>query len=188
MVLLIDNYDSFTYNLADFLQQLKVQVKVFRNSEPLDGIIQHKYKGVILSPGPGIPGSSGNLIKIIKHYADTHPVLGICLGHQAIGTVYGARLVKARKPMHGKISEIRVNEDYMFADMPKKFNIVRYHSLILDDLPPCLQIIGETSDGEIMALRHKNLNLRGLQFHPEAFLTQYGFDMLRNWVNMNYFK
>ncbi len=186
MLLLIDNYDSFTYNLVDYLCQLQVEVKVFRNSETLEEVSRFNYKGVILSPGPGVPESSGNLLKILRYFAGSHPILGICLGHQAIGSMYGARIVRAGKPMHGKISKIRVEDDYLFNNMPDQLEIVRYHSLILDNLPACLKIIARTSEGEIMAIRHENLNIRGLQFHPEAFLTQYGFDMIRNWINVNF--
>jgi anthranilate synthase component 2 len=185
LVLLIDNYDSFTYNLADYLLQLGTKIKICRNDEPFTEIVSQEYTGVILSPGPGRPEISGNLIRLIAYYEDRLPLLGICLGHQAIGQHYGAPLIKALRPMHGKRSFIFTHEDYLFKSLPEKFQVVRYHSLILQYTTGGIEPIAHTADGEIMAIRHREKNIRGVQFHPEAVLTEYGMDILRNWISEN---
>lgn len=185
MILLVDNYDSFTYNLVDYLLQLNTNLKIFRNDTPLEWIQDLDYTGVILSPGPGKPENSGNLYKLIAYFEDKLPILGICLGHQALGTHFGARLIKARKPMHGKRSTIRVKEDYLFKSFPENFRVVRYHSLILEELGEDIEPIAFTDQGEIMAIRHKTKNIRGVQFHPEAFLTDFGFEIIKNWILNN---
>ncbi|MEM6359567.1 MAG: aminodeoxychorismate/anthranilate synthase component II [Bacteroidota bacterium] len=186
MILLVDNFDSFTYNLVDYFEQLGVQCKVFRNNVPLEEIQSFKYEGLVLSPGPSIPENSGNLASVIKYYYDQLPILGICLGHQAIGQFFGARLHKAIKPMHGKISKIKVKHDPIFRGLEQYFEVVRYHSLILS-LSPDHPIIplAYTEENELMALRHKVLPIWGLQFHPEAALTQYGLEILGNWISIN---
>ncbi len=184
MILVVDNFDSFTYNLVDYLRQLGQHINVKRNNSPLSEILSEEYKGVVLSPGPGIPKNAGQLMKIVDHYIGNVPLLGICLGHQAIGEYYNAKLIKAKKPMHGKISEVIHKNDPLFYKIPQRFNVVRYHSLIFNDLPDQLKIIATTRDGEIMALKHKSLLAYGVQFHPEAILTEFGLQILKNWINL----
>lgn len=187
MVLLLDNFDSFTYNLVDYLSQLGVGVKVFRNDVDMRTITSEEYSGVVISPGPETPEKAGNLLSILSHYIGKVPILGICLGHQAIGQHFGAELVKAEKPMHGKISKIQIwNEGRIFNGLPEKFNVVRYNSLIIKNLPEELVCLASTESGEIMALRHSSVPLWGLQFHPEAALTQYGLTILKNWLTSNH--
>ena len=183
--MLLDNFDSFTYNLVDYFEQLNVTPKVIRNNQSLEEITDNKYKGIVLSPGPGLPEESGNLMNVIGHYAGKLPILGICLGHQAIGQFFNATILKAKKPMHGKISRIFLEDDYLFKDIPDEISTVRYHSLILGNLPENLEIIARTENKEIMAIRHQIFNIRGLQFHPEAILTEYGKMILQNWVRQN---
>jgi anthranilate synthase/aminodeoxychorismate synthase-like glutamine amidotransferase len=185
VILLLDNFDSFTYNLVDYFHQLGVQVQVERNDRPLAEIVRQPYSGVVLSPGPEVPSKAGNLMEVLGHYAPTHPVLGICLGHQAIGAYFGAQLVKAEKPMHGKISDIEVEPKGLFQGLPARFKVVRYHSWLIRDLPDSLQATAYTPQGELMALRHRTLPIAGVQFHPEAVLTQYGLEMLENWITLN---
>ncbi len=184
MILLLDNYDSFTYNLVDYFQQLEVEVKVFRNDDPLDKIQDAgPYTGIVLSPGPERPQFSGNLLSVTKVFLGKVPVLGICLGHQAIAEHLGASLVKAQYPMHGKISRIKTTGGDIFNGLPEEFEVVRYHSLIVEKLPDSLIPTAFTDKGELMAFQGSNkLMAWGLQFHPEAILTQYGLEMLRNWV------
>ena len=158
---------------------------IFRNNQNMEDITRHSYKGIVLSPGPGLPSDSGNLMEVLHYYYKKLPILGICLGHQAIGQYFNAKIVKANKPMHGKISELNLHDDYIFNGFPRQIRTVRYHSLVLDQLPDTLDIIAGTRDEEIMAIRHKALNIRGLQFHPEAILTDYGMEMIRNWVTHN---
>jgi len=185
LILLVDNYDSFTYNLVDYLLQMKVSLKVIRNDDPLEEIREKAIRGIILSPGPGRPENSGNLMQLIRHYVDKLPILGICLGHQALGMLFGSRLVRASKPMHGKRSFISVSEDYLFASLPRNFQVVRYHSLILENPGQNMEVIALTDENEIMAIRHTFKNLRGVQFHPEAILTDHGFKILENWIEYN---
>ncbi len=182
MILLLDNFDSFTYNLVDYFGQLNIECDVLRNDLPLEKIKAGNYHGVVLSPGPENPQKAGNLMAVLEHYELKLPILGICLGHQAIGEYFGAELVKAEKPMHGKISEIICTDQGMFGGVPPKTEIVRYHSLILRDLPPSLVSTATTAKGEIMAIKHLSLPIWGLQFHPEAILTTFGLKMLENWV------
>ena len=183
MILLLDNYDSFTYNLVDYFNQLNVEVKVMRNDEPLDGLIDLDIQGVVLSPGPEKPQSSGHLLKVAEHYFGKLPLLGICLGHQAIGVLQGSDLVKAEKPMHGKLSTIRAQEGILFRDLPDHFEVVRYHSLILKNIPKGYLATALTDQNEIMAIENEGLMACGIQFHPEAVLTQYGIEILRNWAS-----
>lgn len=183
--MLLDNFDSFTYNLVDYFEQLNVKPKVYRNNQSLEEITNHDYNGVVLSPGPGLPEESGNLLNVIEHYENKLPILGICLGHQAIGQFFNATILKAAKPMHGKISTVLLESDYLFKDIPDEIHAVRYHSLILGNLPDNLEIIARTENKEIMAIRHQFLNIRGLQFHPEAILTEFGKKILQNWVIQN---
>ncbi len=182
LILLLDNFDSFTYNLQDYFAQANVRCKIVRNQRDPKEIFSGSYKGIVLSPGPGKPETAGCMTEVIRYYERTHPILGICLGHQAIGEYFGANLVKAAVPMHGKVSTISVSNDLVFSGMPSHVNVVRYHSLILKDLPPCLEVTAYSDKGEVMAIRHKTKPIVGLQFHPEAILTDNGRQMLHNWV------
>ena len=183
MILLVDNYDSFTYNLVDYFQQLNVEVDVLRNDQPFDKFFEKEYSGVVLSPGPETPETAGQLLKIAKSFVGKTPILGICLGHQALGMLQGAKLTKAIRPMHGKLSAIRTEEGIVFSGLPETFNVVRYHSLVLKDLPEGFKITAKTVEKEIMAMESEALMLSGIQFHPEAVLTEYGIEMLRNWAS-----
>lgn len=184
MILLLDNYDSFTYNLVDYFDQLGVKSHVLRNSIPLDEIKRNSYKGVVLSPGPETPDKAGNLMAVIDYYHDKLPMFGICLGHQAIGQYFGANLVKAKAPMHGKVSVISHSDDILFKNLPKKINVVRYNSLLIAGGRHC-EVIASTSEDENMAIKHKELPLWGVQFHPEAALTENGLQILKNWATYN---
>ncbi|MDX5418726.1 MAG: aminodeoxychorismate/anthranilate synthase component II [Hymenobacteraceae bacterium] len=184
MLLLLDNFDSFTYNLVDYFGQLGVEVHVVRNDVPLEELQKLPISGIVLSPGPGEPGKAGVMMEVIRHYHEQVPMLGICLGHQALGEFFGATLTKGIKPMHGKISEITCEDDPIFAGLPQKMPVVRYHSLVLKQIPDGIIPLAYTAEGELMAFRHQALPLYALQFHPEAALTTYGLDMLRNWVSI----
>ncbi|MEL6539104.1 MAG: aminodeoxychorismate/anthranilate synthase component II [Bacteroidota bacterium] len=185
MILLLDNFDSFTYNLVDYFEQLKVECQVVRNNTPLEEIQQIPFQGICLSPGPETPQQAGIMPELIQEFYDKIPMLGICLGHQALGMFFGAKLVKASKPMHGKVSTIRTqSSDWLFSNMPEEMEVVRYHSLILHHLPSTLEATAHSDVGEVMAFRHHALPLHGLQFHPEAWLTQNGLQMLSNWADL----
>nr|WP_238354641.1 aminodeoxychorismate/anthranilate synthase component II [Fulvivirga marina] len=172
--------------MVDYFQQLGVKCEVIRNNVPLEMITSGDYKGLIISPGPEIPQKAGNLMKVLDYYHQKLPVIGICLGHQAIGAFFGSRLVKAAKPMHGKISKITLEEDVLFDGLPKKISVVRYNSLIVqEEIGGATKAIAYAEDGEIMALRHEKLPIWGVQFHPEAALTEYGLDILKNWLTYN---
>lgn len=184
-LLVLDNFDSFTYTLVDYLQQAGADCTVVRNTVPLSAIIARSYDGLVLSPGPGTPRQAGNLMAVIDHYHTRLPMLGVCLGQQAIGLFFGARLGLAARPMHGKVSAIRVATcDVLFRNMPDRFNITRYHSLVLQTLPPALLALAHTDAGEIMAIRHRRWPLWGVQFHPEAVLTEHGLALLKNWTGV----
>lgn len=182
MILLLDNFDSFTYNLQDYFAQVGVECKIYRNNADPKKIFKGSYKGVVLSPGPGRPASSGCLMEVIHYYEKTLPILGICLGHQAIGEYFGAKLKKAEVPMHGKVSQIIQRDDVILKGLPQEINVVRYHSLVLTAIPSCLEVTAHTSKREVMAIKHKTLPIHGLQFHPEAALTEKGLQMLHNWA------
>jgi anthranilate synthase component 2 len=184
VILIIDNFDSFTYNLLDYFEQLGEPVIVRRNNVALTEIQRLDFRAIVLSPGPGVPGEAGIMGEVIRQYHQRVPILGICLGHQALGEFFGARLTKAIRPMHGKISEIYCEEDDLFAGLPKKMPVVRYHSLVVEQLGEDLQPLGFTREGELMAFRHTRFPIYGLQFHPEAILTTYGLNMLHNWLSM----
>ncbi|MHC2990578.1 para-aminobenzoate synthase [Pontibacter sp. HJ8] len=184
MLLLLDNFDSFTYNLVDYFGQLGVEAHVVRNDVKLEELLELPVTGIVLSPGPGVPKEAGIMMEVIQHYHKHVPMLGICLGHQALGEFFGATLVKGIQPMHGKISEITCEADPLFEGIPHKMPIVRYHSLVLRHSPDCIMPLAYTAQGELMAFRHRSLPLYALQFHPEAALTTYGLDMLRNWVTI----
>lgn len=185
MILLLDNFDSFTYNLVDYFQQLGVEVKVFRNNVSLEEITKYNYDGIVLSPGPETPSKAGNLLQIIDYYQHL-PMLGICLGHQAIGEYFGAKVEKANQPMHGKCSPIFHQQTSLFRNLPSPLTIVRYHSLIVKELPNCLEKIAETNAQEIMALKHKEQAIYGVQFHPESILSEFGIELLSNWLEINH--
>lgn len=184
MLLLLDNFDSFTYNLVDYFGQLGIETYVVRNNTSLEEVQRLPVKGIILSPGPGAPAQAGCMMALIKEYHNKVPMLGICLGHQALGEFFGAKLEKGIRPMHGKISSITCVQDSIFEDLPEKMDVVRYHSLVLTQTPEVIIPLAQTGDGELMAFRHKTLPLYALQFHPEAALTTYGLEMLRNWATI----
>ena len=184
MILLVDNFDSFTFNLVDYFEQLGTSVHIIRNNVSPDAIDINKFKGIVLSPGPGHPDKAGYLMAIIHKFQGSIPMLGICLGHQAIGKYYGAEIIKAVEPMHGKISSIEIKKDPIFRDMPDVIKVVRYHSLVLSTIPENLTPIAFTSKQEIMAIKHNKLPIYGVQFHPEAYLTSYGIKLLQNWLLM----
>ncbi|MFC6996820.1 anthranilate synthase component II [Rufibacter roseus] len=184
MLLLLDNFDSFTYNLYDYFRQLGVAVEVRRNNVPIEELEAMPLSGIVLSPGPGTPEKAGVMPAVIERYHQKLPILGICLGHQALGQFFGGQVAKALKPMHGKISEITCSPDPIFNGLPLNMQVVRYHSLILKECPTSLIPLAQTAEGELMAFRHAQWPLYALQFHPEAALTEYGLAMLNNWVNI----
>ncbi|GAA4307433.1 aminodeoxychorismate/anthranilate synthase component II [Nibribacter koreensis] len=184
MLLLLDNFDSFTYNLYDYFKQIGVEVEVRRNNVSLEELQKLPLEGIVLSPGPGTPEKAGVMPAVIDYYHDRLPMLGICLGHQALGQFFGGQVVKALKPMHGKISEITCAPDPLFAHMPQKVQVVRYHSLVVTKAPASLIPLAQTQEGELMAFKHNQLPLYALQFHPEAALTTHGLTMLKNWVDI----
>ncbi len=183
-ILLLDNYDSFTYNLYDYLLQTGVQCTVIRNDDlSIEAIAQLDFQAAVLSPGPKRPENAGILLDFIQHFHTQVPMLGVCLGQQAIGTFFGARLVKAAVPMHGKTSVIQHLEHPLFEGIPAEISVMRYHSLILDQIQGTpLEVIAQTHAGEIMAIAHRFLPLWGVQFHPESILTPDGYHMINNWV------
>ncbi len=184
-ILLIDNYDSFTYNLYDYLLQTGVQCVVLRNDAfSLADLGKIDFQAIVLSPGPKRPADAGMMMQVIQQYHQTKPILGICLGHQALGEFFGASLVKAALPMHGKTAIIQHHGHWLFRDIPTSFSVMRYHSLILESLAGTpLECLATTASGEIMALAHPILPLVGMQFHPESILTDHGLLLLRNWVS-----
>jgi len=187
MLLLIDNYDSFTYNLAQIFGELGATVLVKRNDEiaPAD-IRKLNVERICISPGPGRPKDAGISCEVIREFGGTKPILGVCLGHQCIGEVFGAEIVHAPKMMHGKTSEIRHNGTGLFENIAQPFNATRYHSLVVkrDTLPKSLTVVAEADDGEIMGLRHQELPIHGVQFHPESILTSEGAKLLANFLKM----
>ena len=184
---MIDNYDSFTYNLVQYLGELGQNIKVFRNDEiTLAGIERLKPDHIIISPGPGTPKEAGISIAVIKHFAGKTPILGVCLGHQSIGEAFGGKVIRAPVLMHGKTSEIYHDGKTIFRDLPQPFTATRYHSLLVEkkSLPPVLEISAWTKKGEIMGLRHKIFKVEGVQFHPESILTQAGHQLLSNFLTL----
>jgi anthranilate synthase component II len=183
MVLLIDNFDSFSHVLADYLSQLGVQLHIVRNNVPLEELIFSPWEGIVLSPGPETPQKAGNLMQILEYYHDKLPILGVCLGHQAIGAYFGANVVKCTKPVHGKVHQVfRKAHHPILTNLPATFKVTRYHSLEIQDLHPDFEVLLQTSENEIMAMAHKTLPLVGIQYHPEAYLTEFGLDILKNWA------
>jgi anthranilate synthase/aminodeoxychorismate synthase-like glutamine amidotransferase len=187
MILLIDNYDSFTFNLAQYLGQMGQNVEIRRNDQiTLDEIEVLHPERIIISPGPCTPKEAGISVPLIQRFAGKIPILGVCLGHQAIGAAFGGRVVRAKKIMHGKTSEIKHDSKTIFRGLPQPFVATRYHSLIVDreSLPRALEISAETEDGIIMGLRHRKLRIEGVQFHPESVLTDAGFQLLKNFLTI----
>lgn len=187
MILLIDNYDSFTYNLVQYLGELGEKIEVYRNDQvTLSQIEKMKPARIVISPGPGTPKEAGISMKVIRHFAGKIPILGVCLGHQAIGEVFGGRVVRARRIMHGKTSEIYHDGKTIYKGLPNPFTATRYHSLIVEkkSLPKVLEISAWTKEGEIMGLRHKKFKVEGVQFHPESILTSSGKDLLKNFLTL----
>jgi len=184
-ILLIDNYDSFTFNLYHYLSSLKTDVEVIRNDKiNANEILKKKYKKIVISPGPGNPNQSGNCIKIVKSLYMKIPILGVCLGHQIIGQVFGSKIIQAKKLMHGKTSIIKSKKVGILSNVPSKFEATRYHSLIIDrkTLSNDLLITAETNDGIIMGIQHKKFNIHGVQFHPESIKTRIGIKILNNFL------
>ncbi|MFV0388996.1 MAG: anthranilate synthase component II [Pyrinomonadaceae bacterium] len=187
MLLIIDNYDSFTYNLVQYCGDIGTDMRIFRNDEITADEIETNIKPdkIMISPGPGIPKSAGITLETIKRFADKIPILGVCLGHQAIGEAFGGTVVRAPKPVHGKPAKIMHDGKGIFDGIESEFEVGRYHSLIVerDSLPKSLEITAETVDGLVMGIRHRNLPVEGVQFHPESVLTAHGKKILQNFLN-----
>jgi anthranilate synthase component 2 len=184
-LLMIDNYDSFTYNLVQYFGELGAQVEVFRNDEiTVDGIAARQPDRLVVSPGPCSPAEAGISVEAIRHFAGKLPILGVCLGHQAVGAAFGGKIIRARQLMHGKTSVITTTREGVFADLPEQFTVNRYHSLAIErsSCPADLKVTAWTQDGEIMGVRHKTLAVEGVQFHPESILTEHGHAMLKNFL------
>jgi anthranilate synthase component II len=187
MVLVIDNYDSFTYNLVQYLGELGADLRVFRNDEiTVEGIGELKPERLVLSPGPCTPAEAGVCVPAIEALKGRLPILGVCLGHQSIGAALGGRIVRAQHLMHGKASTITTDERGLYAGLPREFSVIRYHSLVIerDSCPRDLEVTATADDGEIMGVRHREMALEGVQFHPESILSEHGHAMLRNFLSM----
>ena len=185
MVLMIDNYDSFTYNLVQYLAELGAEVRVVRNDEiSVEAVQSLAPRAIVISPGPSAPERAGISLDVIRRLGGRVPILGVCLGHQAIGQAFGGKVVRAKRVMHGKVSSVRHDGEGVFRGLPAEFKATRYHSLAVEReaLPACLKITAESDDGEIMGLRHRSLAVEGVQFHPEALLTEHGHQMLQNFI------
>ena len=187
MLLMIDNYDSFTYNLVQYLRELGEEVVVYRNDKitPAE-IAELKPRRLVISPGPCTPNEAGVSVDVIRHFAGRLPILGVCLGHQSIGQAFGGRIVRAERLMHGKTSPVFHDNRELFNGLPNPFDATRYHSLLVErsSFPECLEMTAWTEEEEIMGLRHRELPVWGMQFHPESILTVTGMDMLRNFLEM----
>ena len=184
-VVVVDNYDSFTYNLVQYLQSLGTDCNVYLNDRTTaDAIASESPDGVLISPGPGTPDDAGITLSVLRELAGRFPILGVCLGHQAIGQTYGGKVVRAGRLMHGKTSPIEHDGRSIFEGLPSPFQATRYHSLIVapEGLPDCLEVSARTAEGEIMGLRHRSLPVEGVQFHPESVLTEHGLPLLQNWL------
>ena len=185
MLLLIDNYDSFTYNLAQYLGELGAEVNVYRNDAiSVDQIVAWEPAKIVISPGPCTPTEAGISVETIQRLAGKIPLLGVCLGHQSIGQAFGGRIVRAQRVMHGKLSQVTHDGRGVFAGLPSPFTVTRYHSLAIEraSLPACLEVTATSEDGEVMGVRHRELAVEGVQFHPEAILTEHGHALLRNFL------
>ncbi|MBC7415061.1 MAG: aminodeoxychorismate/anthranilate synthase component II [Herminiimonas sp.] len=186
MLIMIDNYDSFTYNLVQYFGELGEEVRTFRNDEiTLDAIAAMKPDRICISPGPCTPHEAGVSVPLLQRFAGEVPILGVCLGHQSIGAAFGGKVVRAQEVMHGKTSLIEHDGSGVFAGLPNPFTVTRYHSLAIDraSLPACLEVTARTDDGEIMAVRHRQFAIEGVQFHPESILSEHGHALLRNFLN-----
>lgn len=184
-LLMVDNYDSFTYNIVQYFGELGADIEVFRNDEiDLEGISQRKPDRLVISPGPCSPAEAGISVAAIQYFAGKLPILGVCLGHQSIGAAFGGKIVRAQELMHGKTSVIQTTQQGVFRNLPEKFTVNRYHSLAIEraSCPTDLEITAWTDDGEIMGVRHKSLAIEGVQFHPESILTEHGHAMLKNFL------
>ena len=187
MLLMIDNYDSFTYNLVQYFGELGEDVQVFRNDKITIAQVESlKPSRIVISPGPCTPAEAGISVEAIRHFGGRLPLLGVCLGHQSLAVAFGGEVVRAERLMHGKTSKIRHDGKTIFKQLPKLFDATRYHSLIVKraTLPSCFEISAETTEGEIMGLRHRSLGIEGVQFHPESILTTAGKDLLRNFLKL----
>ena len=185
MILMIDNYDSFTYNLVQYMGELGADIRVERNDRiSIDEIESLAPEKIVISPGPCTPAKAGISVEVIKCFSGKVPVLGVCLGHQSVGAAFGGEIIKAGKLMHGKTSEVRHDGKTLFKGLPNPFTATRYHSLVLNrkTLPDCFEITAESDDNEIMGIRHKELPVEGVQFHPESILTPDGKDLLKNFI------
>jgi len=186
MLLMIDNYDSFTYNLVQYLGELGAEVNVYRNDAiTLEQIAAWRPEKIVISPGPCTPTEAGISVPLIQRFASEIPILGVCLGHQAIGQAFGGRIVRAKRVMHGKLSAIRHTGEAVFSGLKNPLTATRYHSLVIEraSLPACLEVTAESEDGEIMGVRHREHLIEGVQFHPEAILTEQGHQLLSNFLN-----
>ena len=184
-LLMVDNYDSFTFNIVQYFGELGAEVEVFRNDEiTLEGIAARQPDRLVISPGPCSPAEAGISVAAIQHFAGQLPILGVCLGHQSIGAAFGGKIVRAQELMHGKTSVISTTQEGVFTGLPAKFTVNRYHSLAIEraSCPPCLKTTAWTDDGEIMGVRHTELDIEGVQFHPESILTEHGHAMLKNFL------
>lgn len=189
MILMIDNYDSFTFNLVQYLGEMGEEIRVFRNDKITPGEIEEiNPDHIVISPGPCTPNEAGISIPVIEKFAGKIPILGVCLGHQAIGQVFGGKVIRADNLMHGKTSKIYHAGKTVFRDIPSPFTATRYHSLIIErgSIPDCLEITAETEAGEIMGVRHREYLVEGVQFHPESILTEHGKQLLRNFLELSY--
>lgn len=187
MLVMIDNYDSFTYNLVQYFGELGQEVRVFRNDEiSVNEIEKLKPDHICISPGPCSPKEAGISVEALTYFAGKVPLLGVCLGHQAIGEAFGGKVIRAKRVMHGKTDTVRSTRQGIFAGLPDTFTITRYHSLVIEreSLPSCLQITASTDDGEIMGVKHKEFPIEGVQFHPESILSEYGHDLLNNFLKL----
>jgi para-aminobenzoate synthetase component 2 len=187
MLLMIDNYDSFTYNLVQYFGELGEDVRVYRNDKiTIEEVEALRPQRLVVSPGPCTPKEAGISVEAIRHFAGRLPILGVCLGHQSLGVAFGGEVIRADRLMHGKTSMIEHDGRTVFRDLPNPFEATRYHSLVVNpsNLPECLEISARTSDGEIMGLRHRTLGVEGVQFHPESILTRSGMDLLRNFLKL----
>jgi anthranilate synthase/aminodeoxychorismate synthase-like glutamine amidotransferase len=183
MIAVIDNYDSFTYNLVQYLGELGSELRVFRNEKvTIDELVRLKPSRIVISPGPGVPAEAGITEQVVGFFHRTTPILGVCLGHQAIGEVFGGRIVRAPTLMHGKISPIFHDGKTLFNGLPQGFPATRYHSLAVTDIPACLEVSAETREGVVMGLRHREFPTEGIQFHPESIMTVAGKNLLRNFL------
>jgi anthranilate synthase component 2 len=186
MIIMIDNYDSFTYNLVQYLEQIGAYIKVIRNDVfSISDLISWNPSGIVISPGPGRPENAGISLPVVKHFSGKIPILGVCLGHQAIAAAFGGKVVSAKKLMHGKTSLIHSDGKALYQGIRKPFEAMRYHSLAVsrESFPDCLQISSESEDGEIMGIRHLTHPTEGIQFHPESIMTRVGKRLLRNFIN-----